>query len=173
MLSPQVKRKEYCLVMSRGDCLRAVVVMTVLAGLQSCDFYHGKDFVKGGTSQSDLRSLLRQHASIELTEHEKVVNAYSNGGRDPTLWFEVSFDSSRAENLQEMLLRNGYAIRVERPEIMPRVTPANIIRWWDPSAMDSSTLFTLQRDKEHPDTNGVWCFLDGTSGKLIGSCFTY
>jgi len=153
--------------------LRLLVASCIFLGLQSCDFYRGKDFVKNGLSQSDLRSLFERRSSIALTEDEKVLNAYSDSGRDPTFWFEVSFDPQQGEKLREMLLRKGYVIRTEKQRIIPRVTPKKIAGWWDSAAIEKATLFTLQRDKLHSDTNGVWCFLDEERGILFACSFTY
>ena len=159
--------------MNSVSCLRLLVAGCILLGLQSCDFYRGVDFVKRGLSQPDLRSLFELHSSIALTEDEKVLNAYSNAGRDPTFWFEVSFVLQQGDKLREMLLRKGYVIRTEEQWTSPRVAPKRIAGWWNSTAIEKGTLFTLQRDKIHPDTNGVWCFLDEGRGTLFVCSFTY
>ena len=145
----------------------------VMIGLQSCEFYNGKDFVRDGASQSDLRALLCQQASLELTENEKILNAYSDTGRDPTLWFEVSFDPNRSESLKKMLLQNGYVVNTRKRSPMPSIAPPRIAQWWSPIVTDGTILFTLVRDKEHPDSEGVWCFFSAETGKLFGFSFTH
>lgn len=172
-MPPLLKSPESCSAMSSSLRLRVIAACSLLLGLQSCEFYSDKDFVKDGASQPELRSLIWKKASIELTEQEKVVNAYSNGGRDPTFWFEVSFAPRQAVSLREMLRQNGYTIRAEQSQITPRITPGKIAAWWNPATMYNPTLFTLQRNKEHSDTDGVWCFFDEVNGRLVASSFTY
>lgn len=167
------KSQECCLAMNSAASLRLLVVACIALALQSCDFYRGRDFVRSGLSQSELRSLFEKHTSVALTEDEKVLNAYSDAGRDPTFWFQASFDPHRGDKLREMLLRKGYVIRPEEQDILPRVTPTKIAGWWNSAAIGKATLFTLQRDKVHSDANGVWCFVDERRGFLFACSFTY
>lgn len=178
MLLLKIGRKEYCLVMSRGCFVPMALSLTLLMSLPGCEFYRDKDFIEAGASQSYLRFLVQQKASIELTESEKIINAYSDGGRDPTFWFEVSFDPNEADRIRSILIQSGYDLRKEVPariptEVEPFEPVPKIERWWNPTAMKNATLFTLQRDNERIDTDGVWWLLDESGGRMLGCSFTY
>ena len=139
--------------------------------MQSCDFYRRPDL--GRMSQGELHFLIKQITSIELLDRDKVENAFTDGGRDPTTWFEIKFDDERKTQIPALLAQQGYKIKDGLIGDLPRPLPPEIATWWDLKKLSSSTLFILRRQEDRDDAVGVWCFFDSTQGKLLGCSFSH
>jgi hypothetical protein len=155
--------------MNSASFLKLFVAGCMALALQSCDFLGSKDFVRIGYSQAQLRAMFEHRCKVPLTENEEVRNAFSDGGRDQSYWFQVSFDPQRGGVLRERLLESGFLVRSEREYFLEDVPiPKAIGGWWDSAAIVEADLFTLQRAWVTPGRRAdVLCFLDERRGTLF------
>jgi hypothetical protein len=139
--------------------------------MQSCDVFSRPDLER--MSQAELHLLINRITSIELLDRDKVENAFTDGGRDPTVWFEIKFDDERKTQIPASLAQLGYKMKDGLISDLPRPLPPEIATWWDLNKLSSSTLFILRRQEDRDDADGVWCFFDAVHGKILGCNFSY
>jgi hypothetical protein len=159
--------------MNRAPLLKVFLASCMALALQSCDFLGSRDFVGEGLSQTQLRALFQNRCKVPLTQNEEVRNAFSDGGRDQSYWFQVSFDPQRGDVLRERLLESGFLVSSEHEHFLEVVhIPKAIGGWWDSAAVAEAALFTLQRPRVTEGRRAdVFCFLDEKRGTLFA--FSY
>jgi hypothetical protein len=162
--------------MGKAAVLKVLVAGCVALALQSCDFLGSRDFVRIGYSQVQLRELFEDRCDVPLADNEKVLNAYSGGGRHPSFWFQVLLDPQGGVSPRERLLERGYVVITERKYDVLGDTrvPTAIGSWWDPAVIEEATLFILQRTPVTPRAIPlVVCFLDERRGTLFAYSLPY
>lgn len=156
--------------MSSGASVRLFAASCIALALQACDFTRSQDFVDTGFTQTQLRELFEGRCNVPLADNEKVLHAFSDGGRHPILWFQVLLDPHGGVSLRDRLLDRGFVVISDRKyDGLGSVrVPIAIGSWWDPAVMEKTTLFHLYRTLVTPRENPlVVCFLDERRGTLF------
>jgi hypothetical protein len=135
--------------------LRFYAVLTLLlCGFTGCEMFPGVDFVKKGYSQEELRKVVSSALHPTLPNDTSVLQAFGEGGRDPTSWFLVSCPTAM-NDFYRRLQKEGYVRSSFSRATPPRAIPPSLRQYIDLAdfADETSLVFT---HAEQPESSGVW-----------------